>query len=112
MTTKAENRRYFTAAAFAILLVAVVLFLVYVEIPEGNRDVILVLIGVIATGGTDALKKLFGDDDDERDKVAAELHDLSQRYDVLKANYDALTALLVDKHIIDRPNPVLKIGRD
>lgn len=84
------------AFIFLLLLVGMVLFLVYVPLPLASEKVVLMIIGGLMTSATSALPKLFGNDDSKE-----RLRSLETKYRLLKDNYDSLTKMLVDRHVID-----------
>lgn len=102
-----DFRQFVAAGVFVILLIALLLFLTYIEVPEANKDIIVTIIGVLMGGAASAMPRLFGDDSnaelDAQKKVAAmgkKLDAVEMKYDVLKGNYDDLVKLLVDRHVI------------
>jgi len=86
----------FAAFIFLLLLVGMVLFLVYVPLPAASEKVVLMIIGGLMTSATAALPKLFGTDDTKE-----RLRKLETEYAVLKSNYDGITKLLVERHVIN-----------
>lgn len=97
----------FAAFLFLLLLVGIIAFLTFVPVPDESRQVILIVIGGLMTAATQALPKLFGVQDDEKERLKAEADELKTRvrkleneYAVLKENYDNLTKMLVERHVV------------
>jgi hypothetical protein len=96
-----EARAYLAAAIFLVATLGVTYFLVNNEINPTNRDVVIGLIAVITSGASIAVGKLFGTATDEQvQKLQKSLDDLQLEYDLLKNNYDSMTRMLVDRHVI------------
>ena len=87
------------AFLFLLLLVAMVLFLVYVPLPAESEKVVLMIIGGLMTSATGALPRLFGSDDTKERLAKLELE-----YKILKDEYDKITKMLVDRHVVQGIN--------
>ena len=96
-----EARAYLAAAIFLVATLGVTYFLIGNEINPTNRDVVIGLIAVITSGASIAVGKLFGTATDEQvQKLQASLDALQLEHALLKTNYETLTRMLVDRHII------------
>jgi hypothetical protein len=96
-----ETRAYIAAAIFLGVTIGVTYFLVGNEINPTNRDVVIGLIAVVTSGASIAVGKLFGTANDEQvAKLQASLDALQLEHSLLKSNYESLTRMLVDRHII------------
>lgn len=84
------------AFLFLLLLVSMVLFLVYVPLPTESEKVVLMIIGGLMTSATGALPRLFGSDDTKERLAKLELE-----YKILKNEYDKITKMLVDRHVVN-----------
>lgn len=98
MTT--EMRRFIASAFMLVVVVGLLLYLTFIPVPDGNKDLIVTILGVLLGGGAAAMPNLFGDSDSDRAKLMARLRDLETKYEVLKVEYDRLTHMLVDRHVV------------
>lgn len=90
-----EHKKQVLAIGFVVLVLALMMFLTFVTIPSGNKDIIVSIISMIVGGLGLALARLFGERDDEVDELRKELEDLRVRYEVLKSSYDDIVGQLV-----------------
>ena len=111
MTPAKDLRQFAAAGVFVILLIALLLFLTYIPVPDSNKDIIVTIIGVLMGGAASAMPKLFGDDNAAaaEAKIAADrkvaimakkLDTVETKYEMLKTNHDYLVAMLVEHHVI------------
>lgn len=97
LTTAFEK---FAALVFLMLLVGMVAFLTFIPLPPASEKAVLMIIGGLMALSTQALPKMFGSDNEA--KLQAEVDELKIRCDTLKESFDHITALLVDRHVIDK----------
>lgn len=97
LTANKDLRTYVASGIFICLVVMLMLFLTYVPIPSGNKDLIVSIISMLVGGTGVAMGKLFGEKDSELDALRLELDDLKTRYDVLKNEYDNIVAQLIKR---------------
>ena len=90
-----EHKKQVLAIGFVVLVLALMMFLTFVTIPSGNKDIIVSIISMIVGGLGLALARLFGERDEEVDELRKELEDLRVRYEVLKSSYDDIVGQLV-----------------
>ena len=83
------------AFVFLLLLVGMVLFLVFIPLPEASEKVVLMIIGGLMTSATTALPKLFGQEDTKK-----RLAKLEAEHALLKGSYDQITRMLVERHVV------------
>jgi hypothetical protein len=96
-----EARAYLAAAIFLVATLGITYFLVGNEINPTNRDVVIGLLAVVTSGASVAIGKLFGTATDEQvQKLQKALDELELQHALLKVNYDSLTRMLVDRHVI------------
>ena len=88
------------ALIFLFLLVGLVGFLTFVPLPPASEKAVLMIIGGLMALCTQALPKMFGND--EATKLRADLADLELKYETLKTAYDKLVGLLVERHVIEQ----------
>jgi len=96
-----DIRQYIAAGLFVALVVSLMLFLTFIEIPTGNKDLIVSIISMFVGGLGVAMGKLFGDTDAEMDKMRAELETLKIEHGVVKDQYDKIVSMLITRHVID-----------
>ena len=96
-----DVRQYIAAGVFVALIVALMLFLTFIEIPTSNKDLIVSIISMFVGGLGVAMGKLFGDNDVEMEKMREELDALKIEYGVVKEQYDKIVGMLITRHVVD-----------
>lgn len=96
-----DMRTYLASAIFVGLVIALMLFLTFIEIPEGNKDLIVTIIAMLVGGTGVAMGNLFGTHDEETEDLKVRLRTLEIEYAVLKQEYDKITKMLVDRHVVE-----------
>ena len=96
-----DARQYVAAGIFVALIVALMLFLTFIEIPTSNKDLIVSIISMFVGGLGVAMGKLFGDNDAEIDQLKAEMSELRVQYDDVKGQYDSIVRMLVERHVVN-----------
>ena len=96
-----DARQYVAAGIFVALVVSLMLFLTFIEIPTSNKDLIVSIISMFVGGLGVAMGKLFGDNDAEMDRMREELDTLKVEYGVVKDQYDKIVSMLITRHVID-----------
>lgn len=99
----------FTASAFMLLIiVALVLYLTFIEVPIGNKDIIITILGVLLGAGAAAVPNLFGDSDKEKDELKTRVRELEKSQEVSSAIIDTLRTelteirtMLIERHIVE-----------
>ena len=88
-----------------VMLVGLVAFLVIVEIPIANKDVIMLITGAIMTAAATGISKLSGGGKDEKyEKLKGDYESLKSKFDALETKYIELNeqyARLTDRLIAD-----------
>ena len=102
-----ENRRFIASGLMLVLMCALLYALVSVEIPQANRDLAITILAVLVGAGSAAIPNLFGDRDGEKDKLKGQvqslewqLSELQSAHNTLKAQYDTLTRMLIERHVV------------
>lgn len=97
----------FAAFIFLLLLIGMIAFLTFVPVPEESKQVILIIIGGLMTTAATSLPRMFGENDPEKEALRArvqrqgdEIRELRASYVVLKDNYDRLTEMLINRHMV------------
>ena len=96
-----DARQYVASGIFVALVVSLMLFLTFIEIPTSNKDLIVSIISMFVGGLGVAMGKLFGDNDAEMDRMREELDTLKVEYGVVKDQYDKIVSMLITRHVID-----------
>ena len=96
-----DVRQYMASGVFVALIVALMLFLTFIEIPTSNKDLIVSIISMFVGGLGVAMGKLFGDNDVEMEKMREELDALKIEYGVVKEQYDKIVGMLITRHVVD-----------
>ena len=96
-----DVRQYVASGVFVALVVSLMLFLTFIEIPTSNKDLIVSIISMFVGGLGVAMGKLFGDNDVEMEKMREELDTLKVEYAVVKDQYDKIVSMLITRHVID-----------
>lgn len=89
-----------SALLLLFLLIGLMVMLIFVELPKGSEQVVLVIIGGLMVIANQGLPKLFGADDKEKEVLKKRLEKLEIEYVVLKQNYADLTNTLIKHHVI------------
>lgn len=99
-----NKRQYVAAGVFLFLVICLMLFLTYIDIPAGNKDLIVSIVAMLVGRASVATDTLFGGGDAELDDLRHRMDVLEQelkveraQHHVTKAAYDALTALIVNR---------------
>ena len=101
-----DVRTYSASAMFLLLIMALLLYLTFIPVPAGTKDLITAIISMMVGGLSVSLDRLFGKAADEAEKIRsqyeAELHamqieltDLKASFATLKTEYDRLTKMLI-----------------
>lgn len=101
-----DVRTYIASALFILLILALLMYLTFIPVPAGNKDLITAIISMMVGGLSVSLNKLFGKADDEADQMRAqyeaelhsmqlELTELKASFATLKMEYDRLTKMLI-----------------
>ena len=96
-----DARQYVASGIFVALVVSLMLFLTFIEIPTSNKDLIVSIISMFVGGLGVAMGKLFGDNDVEMEKMREELDTLKVEYGVVKDQYDKIVSMLITRHVVD-----------
>lgn len=104
-----DIRTYVASAVFVILLILLLGYLTFIPVPDANKDLIVAIIGVLVGGASSAMTNLFGNRDDEKEKLLHRIAQLEASYGILQAEYatlehkyDEMRDMLVNRHIVKR----------
>jgi hypothetical protein len=99
-----DKRQYVAAGVFMFLVICLLMFLTYIDIPSQNKDLIVSIVSMLVGRSSSAMDKLFGDTDTERDKLIARVDSLERaitiktaEFDVIKGENDKLMRMLAGR---------------
>ena len=99
-----DTRTYVASGIFLLLVIMLMLFLTFIEIPSSNKDLIVSIISMLVWGTGVAMWNLFWAPDEELELVRKELailqksyNRLDSKYTTLKSEYDRITEMLVNR---------------
>lgn len=101
-----DTRTYVASGVFIFLIILLMLFLTFVPIPTGNKDLIVSIISMLVGGTGVAMGKLFGNTDSELEELKLKYAELRVQHDTLQKEHDRLIALLVERHVINQQGVV------
>lgn len=103
-----ETRKFIASAFMLVLLVGLMGALVFWAIPPANRDLIITILSVLLGAGAAAIPNLFGDQKSEvaalKSRISAlesQAEVLLARYNEVKESHDRLTAMLIQRHVVE-----------
>lgn len=103
-----ESLKFAASAVFVILLVAILGYLTFIPVPDANKDLIVTILGVLLGGAAAAMPNLFGNADAEKEKLLSRVRGLEAamavlqaEYDTLKKEYDRITEMLINRHVVE-----------
>jgi predicted PurR-regulated permease PerM len=98
-----DIRRFLASAAIIVLVVALLLYLTFIPVPQGNKDIIVTIISVIVGGLSVSINTMLGKSDDEiivlKDALSRSQNESEKcfaKYHELKAAFDDMQERLVD----------------
>jgi hypothetical protein len=101
---KAENRKFWASLLMLVIVCSLIGYLTFITVPEGNKDIIITVLGVLLGGASSAMPNLFGSKDsetaalkDQVRKLQSDNEKLEAMFTTLKAEHDRITAMLVKK---------------
>ncbi len=104
LSSAAESRQFYASLLMLVIVVGLLCYLTFIPVPDGNKDIIITVLGVLLGGASAALPNLFGSRDGETERLKTELADLRHDYDkldiafaTLKQEHDKIVHMLVDK---------------
>ena len=103
-----EMLQYVASSVFVVLLFLLIGYLTFIEVPSGNKDVIITILGVILGGAASALPRVFGDSaDSDTENLKSRILKLEKanellltRNEVLKNELDKITEMLITRHVL------------
>ena len=99
--------RFSASAAMLAIIVLLMLYLTFIEVPAGNKDIIITILGVLLGAGAAAIPNLFGDSDEEKKEMEGKIEHLEKTverlmgaYETLDKKFNDMSAMLIDRHVI------------
>jgi len=82
-----DQRTFIASAIFVFLVLLLIAYLTFIEVPDSNKDLITAIISMMVGGLGVSLNKLFGSDGEEIKQLRSELNELVDENKVLDAKY-------------------------
>lgn len=102
-----DHMKFIASAVFVILLVFILGYLTFIPVPDANKDLIVTILGVLLGGAAAAMPNLFGNNDQEKEKLLVRIRSLESALEILKAEhvtlkheYDRITEMLINRHVV------------
>lgn len=103
-----DTMRFIASAFMLVIIVALMMYLTFIEVPEGNKDIIVTILGVLLGAGAAAVPNLFGDSDKEKESLLYEVNSLRNRIKVIEAERETLRqelteirSMLIERHVVN-----------
>ena len=99
-----EIRHYLGAAGIFILIVALLLFLSFVEIPPVNKDLFVAIVGTLVSSLGMVVYTIIGQQPDEVNKLQKQNQSLTSVNDQMEVRNDQLEQMIIEmqKDMIDK----------
>lgn len=99
-----ERLGMLSALLIFIIIIAILITLFFVEIPESNNDVVKVIIGVITSGLTMIMYTAAGKNSPELEELKKENQALVEKNKILTERLNHLEAMFIDlqSRVIDK----------
>ena len=91
-----DLRHYIGAAGVFILVVALMLFLAYNDIPQANKDIFVSIIGMIVGSLSVVIYTIIGKNPDEVNSLQQKVESLQSLADTMEKRNDQLEAMIIE----------------
>lgn len=91
-----DLRHYVGAAGVFILVVALMLFLAYNDIPSANKDIFVSIIGMIVGSLSVVIYTIIGKNPDEVNSLQNKVESLQSLADTMEKRNDQLEAMIIE----------------
>jgi len=91
-----DLRHYIGAAGVFILVVALMLFLAYNDIPSANKDIFVSIIGMIVGSLSVVIYTIIGKNPDEVNTLQQKVESLQSLADTMEKRNDQLEAMIIE----------------
>jgi cell division protein FtsB len=101
---KKEVRHYIGAAGIFVLIVALLLFLSFVEIPPVNKDLFVAIVGTLVSSLGMVVYTIIGQQPDEVNKLQKKNESLTSINNQMETRNDQLEQMIIDmqKEMIEK----------
>jgi len=82
-----DQRTFIASAIFVFLVLLLIAYLTFIEVPDANKDLITAIISMMVGGLGVSLNKLFNSDAEELQVMREKLDELEQENKVLETKY-------------------------
>lgn len=94
--TKKELRHYLGAAGVFILVIGLLLFLAFNDIPQANKDIFVSIIGMIVGSLSVVIYTIIGKNPDEVNALQKKVESLQALADTMEKRNDQLEAMIIE----------------
>jgi len=91
-----EIRHYVGAAGVFILVIGLMLFLAYNDIPQSNKDIFVSIIGMIVGSLSVVIYTIIGKNPDEVNALQQKVESLQSLADTMEKRNDQLEAMIIE----------------
>lgn len=98
-------RRFIVSGVYALLIVGILLYLTFINVPSANEKIINLVLGVVLATGTMASRHLFENPTDPNEELQEELDRMNHRYakteaklEIIHEEHTKLVKYLVDAY--------------
>lgn len=98
-TTKMRNkeiRHYIGAAGVFVLVIGLMLFLAFNDIPQSNKDIFVSIIGMIVGSLSVVIYTIIGKNPDEVNELQNKVDSLQSLADTMEKRNDQLEAMIIE----------------
>jgi len=82
-----DQRTFIASAIFVGLVLLLIAYLTFIEVPNANKDLITAIISMMVGGLGVSLNKLFGSDNEDMQKLKSEIQEVRQENELLETKY-------------------------
>lgn len=94
--TKKEIRHYSGAAGIFVLVIGMLLFLAFNNIPQANKDIFVSIIGMIVGSLSVVIYTIIGKNPDEVNSLQKKVESLQALADTMEKRNDQLEAMIIE----------------
>lgn len=102
-----QTLRFAASASMLMIIVLLMLYLTFIEVPVGNKDIIITILGVLLGAGAAAIPNLFGDSDKEKAALKKRIISLEKHVERLEGvnvtlanELNEIRKMLITRHVV------------
>lgn len=99
--------KFVASALMLIIIVLLMMYLTFIEVPAGNKDIIITILGVLLGAAASAIPNLFGDSDKEKEILIGRVRHLENTVSVqdaviktLREELTGIRTMLIERHVV------------